>query len=189
MSLTPEEIDSLVQRVQRGESQPFWDVILQVQQEVRVFIAVLAPSSEMVEEILQATLLRAHAALPKYELRRTFVQWLKGIARNLLRQELHARARHLSMAGHTLDAIVAEECLKAPGTDAVEASEPDPALRECMERLSPHARALLDRRYGQGLPLSRIAQQFKKPADTICVTLHRIRETLRQCLAAKGARA
>jgi RNA polymerase sigma-70 factor (ECF subfamily) len=145
----------------------------------------LSPSTELVEEILQATLLRAHDALPTYELRGTFVQWLKGIARNLLRQELRARARHLSMAGRTLDALIADDCLS--GLDAT--SEPDPALRECMERLSPHARALLDRRYGQGLPLSRIAQQFKKPADTICVTLHRIRETLRQCLAAKGAGA
>ncbi len=189
MSLTAEEIDSLVERVQRGDKQAFWDVILQVQQEVRLFIAVVAPSSELVEEILQSTLLRAHDILPKYELRRTFVQWLKGIARNLLRQELHARARHLSMAGSTLEAIVAEACLGDAETPAIEAAEPDPALRECMDRLSPHARDLLERRYRRGLPLNKIAQQFKKPADTICVTLHRIRETLRQCLAAKGSHA
>jgi RNA polymerase sigma-70 factor (ECF subfamily) len=58
-----------------------------------------------------------------------------------------------------------------------------------MDRLSPHARELLDRRYGQGLPINRLAQQFKKSADSIGVTLFRIRETLRQCLAAKGAGA
>jgi len=189
VSLTAEEIDSLVERAQRGEQQPFWDLILQVQQEVRLFIAVLSPSSELVEEILQATLLKAYDILPKYELRRTFVQWLKGIARNLLRQELHSRGRHLSMASRTLEAVVAEACMADLETPAIEASEPDAALRECMDRLAPHARELLDRRYGQGLPLNRIAQQFKKPADTICVTLHRIRETLRQCLSAKGANA
>ena len=184
VSLSAEEIDRIVERAQRGEKQAFWDLILQVQQEVRVFIAVLAPSSELVEEVLQATLLRAHDILPKYELRRTFVQWLKGIARNLLRQELQGRARHLSMAGQTLEAIVAEACLAD-----VETAEPDPALRECMDRLAPHARELLDRRYGRNLSLGQLAQQFKKPADTIGVTLHRIRETLRQCLAAKGANA
>lgn len=188
MDLTPEEIDGLVERAQRGEQQAFWDLVLQVQQDVRLFIAVLAPSSELVEEILQATLLKAHDILPKYELRRTFIQWLKGIARNLLRQELHSRSRHLSMASQTLEAVVAEACLGEIDT-APEAPEPDAALRECMDRLAPHARELIDRRYGQGLPLNRLAQQFKKPADTICVTLHRIRETLRQCLAAKGANA
>ena len=189
MSLTPEEIDGLVERAQRGEQQPFWDLILQVQQDVRVFISILAPSSELVEEILQATLLKAFDILPKYELRGTFVQWLKGIARNLLRQELHSRGRHLSMAGRTLEALVAEACMTDLEKPAIEASEPDAALRECMDRLAPHARELIDRRYGQGLPLNRIAQQFKKPADTICVTLHRIRETLRQCLSAKGSNA
>ena len=189
MSLTAEEIDSLVERAQRGERQPFWDLILQVQQDLRLFIAVQSPSSELVEEILQATLLKAYDILPKYELRRTFVQWLKGIARNLLRQELHSRRRHLSMAGQTLEAVVAEACVADLETPAIEAAEPDAALRECMDRLAPHARELLDRRYGQGIPLNRIAQQFKKPADTICVTLHRIRETLRECLAAKGTNA
>jgi len=189
VNLTPEEIDGLVERAQRGEQQAFWDLILHVQQDVRVFIAVVAPSSELVEEILQTTLLRAYDALPKYELRRTFVQWLKGIARNLLKQELHARARHLSMANHTLEAIVAESCLTDLETPAIEAAEPDAALRDCMDRLAPHARELLDRRYGQGVTLNRLAQQFKTPADTLCVTLHRIREILRQCLAAKGAHA
>lgn len=187
MSLTPEDIDRLIARVQGGEKQPFWDVLLQVQQELRVFIAVRAPSADLVEEILQSTVLRAHDALPRYELRGTFVQWLKGIARNLLLQELRARARHLSMAGPTLEAVVAEACLG--DLDAADVPGPDPALRECMDRLSPSARDLLDRRYGRGLSLNRIAQQLRKPADGLCVTLHRIREALRQCLAAKEAGA
>src|SRR5262245_35693651 len=125
VGLTAEEIDALVERAQRGEQQPFWDLILQVQQDVRLFIAVLSPSTELVEEILQATFLKAYDILPKYELRRTFVQWLKGIARNLLRQELHSRGRHLSMASNTLEAVVAEACLGEVDAAVVDASEPD----------------------------------------------------------------
>lgn len=186
MSLSAEDIDGLVLRVQKGEKEPFWDLILEIQQDLRLFIAVLAPTGELVEEILQTTFLRCHDVIHKYEPRRTFLQWVKGIARNLLREELRARSRHLSMAGNKLEALVADACLDdLGGTPA----EDDPALRECLESLPPHSRELLERRYRQNLPLNRMAQQFKRPADSLAVTLYRIRETLRQCLQAKGAQA
>jgi hypothetical protein len=41
--MTTEEIDRLVARAQRGEKQAFWDLILEVQQDVRLFIAVVSP--------------------------------------------------------------------------------------------------------------------------------------------------
>ena len=184
MSLNADEIDRLVRRVQQGEQEPFWDLVLHVQQDLRLFIAVLSPSSELVEEILQSSFLRAYDNLQRYEPRGLFLQWIKGIARNILREELRARSRHLSLAGNRLEAMVAEACLAD-----VETAESEPGMQECLGRLSPHSRQLLDRRYAENLPLSRIAQQFKKPAESIAVTLCRIRETLRQCLEAKGARA
>jgi RNA polymerase sigma-70 factor, ECF subfamily len=189
MALTAEEIDGLVVRVQGGDRQAFWDLILQVQQDLRVLLSVLAPSTDLVEEILQATFLRCHDILPKYEPRGTFRQWLKGIARNLLHEELRARARLRSASGNPLEAIVAEACLGSVEDSSTDVPEKDPALRECMDRLPPHSRQLLERRYAQNLPLNRIAQQFKKPAEGIAVALFRIREALRQCLEAKGARA
>lgn len=184
MSLNADEIDRLVQRVQKGDQEPFWDLLLHVQQEVRLFIAVLSPSTELVEEILQSTFVRAYESIRKYEPRGLFLQWIKGIARNLLREELRARARHLALSGEKLESIVAEACLKD-----VDAAEPETGLQECIDRLAPHSRELLERRYAANLPLARLAQQFKKPADSIAVTLCRIRESLRQCLEAKGARA
>jgi RNA polymerase sigma-70 factor (ECF subfamily) len=179
-----EEIDRLVRRVQTGEQEPFWDLILHVQQDVRLFIAVLSPSTELVEEILQSTFVRAYDGIRKYEPRGLFLQWIKGIARNILREELRARARHLAIAGNAVETMVAEDCLQD-----VDAREPEPGLQDCIDRLAPHSRELLERRYGANLSLNKLAQQFKKPADSIAVTLCRIRESLRQCLEARGARA
>jgi RNA polymerase sigma-70 factor, ECF subfamily len=183
--MNADELDRLVQRVQKGEQEPFWDLLLHVQQDLRLFIAVLAPSTELVEEILQATFLRCYDILPKYEPRGLFLQWIKGIARNLLREELRARSRHLAMTGDRLETMVADACLQ----DAAEAAEPEPGLQDCLERLAPHSRQLLERRYRENLPLNRIAQQFKKPAESVAVSLYRIRESLRQCLEAKGMQA
>lgn len=182
--MNAEDIDRLVRRVQKGEQESFWDLILHVQQDVRLFIAVLSPSTELVEEILQSTFVRAYDSLQKYEARGLFLQWIKGIARNILREELRARSRHLAMTGDALEAMVGDACLQD-----VESAEPEPRLQECIDRLAPHSRELLERRYGANVPLNRLAQQFRKPADSIAVTLCRIRASLRECLEAKGARA
>jgi RNA polymerase sigma-70 factor (ECF subfamily) len=189
MAMTPEEIDDRVVRFQRGDREAFWELVLKLQQELRSFIAVLAPSPDLVEEILQATFVRTHGIIGKYEPRRTFLPWLKGIARNLLQEELRARARHSRVEGDTLQALLAEDCLADAEAGREGAISEETHLKECIGRVSPVSRQLLEHRYVERLSLKQIAQRVRKPAAAIGVALFRIREVLRRCLEAKGVHA
>lgn len=66
------------------------------------------------------------------------------------------------------------------------------ALNECLERLSPYARKLIETRYVQGKRGNNLAVALKRSINTVYVALSRVHETLRECikrrLTAEGGR-
>ncbi len=180
-------LDALAVRAQAGEGVAFDELLLATQKEVRLFLAVRSPDAELVGEIVQAAFVTAFHRLGDYQPRGTFTSWLKGIGHNLLRAELRRRLRHQSTDTDALDVLMcrvraAEIEAEDPTVVASVAGEWLAHLERCLERLSPRARALIDRRYRLAEPINRMAQQFKQPAGAIASALHRIRVTLRKCL-------
>jgi len=57
-------------------------------------------------------------------------------------------------------------------------------LQACLERMPPRSRAMVERRYAQGVPLAVLAQQFKQSVEALASLLQRIRRSLRQCVEA-----
>jgi RNA polymerase sigma-70 factor (ECF subfamily) len=176
-------LDAVVARAQGGDRAAFHTVVMETQQAVRVTLAWRAPSADVVEEVLQATFVMAFQRLESYRLEGTFIPWLRGIARNLLAQELHGRRRHVELNGDLLDRALLAPLPSSADEDEVAANA---ALHACLDQLAPRARLLVERRYASDLPLAVIAQQFKQKANTLAATLMRIRTELRDCLAAKG---
>ncbi|MBA3709092.1 MAG: sigma-70 family RNA polymerase sigma factor [Planctomycetes bacterium] len=186
--MSPDEIDGVVRRIQGGDRAPFGDLIVEIQRDLRIFVAAHAPSADVVEEIMQASFVTAFESIADYDPRGTFGPWLKGIARNLLRRELHERRRQGRRSGDILDRAVADQCL----IDLEEREESDgemAKLRECLAALPSRQRELIERRYSQQLPLNVLAQQFKRNAAHLSVLLYRIRGILRACLEGKGLEA
>ena len=65
---------------------------------------------------------------------------------------------------------------------SIESSLMVDALRSCMKQLTPHARQLIQLRYGQGITSSSIAQQLSRPLNTIYVAMTRIHKQLGECI-------
>lgn len=181
--MEPAELDTLAVRAQGGDREAFRELVIATQIAVRVAIAWRVRSQDLVEEVLQETFVVAYQQLPTYHPGGTFVPWLKGIARHLLSKELRARRRQVALEGDLVERILA-------GSD----DEPDPedearaatALHECLAALAPRARLLINRRYGEDLPLATLARQFKQKATTLATILMRIRACLQDCLRGKG---
>lgn len=176
----PGEIDALVRLVQGGERKAFTELFMILQQEVRVFISAHASSPDMVDEVLQATFVACYQSIRCYEPRGTFLSWLKGIARNLLLKELRERAKYAAVRGDVLEQIVQGSSLRS-----LEADEAGPAekLQGCLEKLPPHSRELLQERYAGRRSVADLARSQGKSPSWLAVTLFRIREALRACLA------
>ena len=183
IDLTPTDIDALVALAKTGDRDAFHTLVLALQNEIRLFVAARTSALDLVEESVQGAFVTAWERLVDYELRGTFVSWLKGIARNRLHEQLRQRSRLGAAAG--LDALVAQSAEDADSTDAAGAARHELVrLRACLDLLPPRSRTMVERRYAQEVPLAVLAQQFKQSAEALASLLQRVRRTLRACVEA-----
>lgn len=187
--MEPPEIDALAARARAGDHAAFDALVVAVADDLRIFLAARCPSLSLVEEVLQAALVAAFESLPSYRSGGTFLPWLKGIARHLLLKELRQRARHLALEGDALEAALVAGSVELLGPDDDDPGRQRADLEDCLGRLTPRARALLERHHVHGLPLARLARQFKQTTFAIASALKRIRQSVRACVESRGARA
>jgi RNA polymerase sigma-70 factor, ECF subfamily len=180
--LDPGQLDALVVSAQGGDRQAFSRVVVEVYPQLAGFLAFHAPTPELMDEILQATLVAAFQQLADYEPRGTFAGWLKGIARNLLRRELSRRARLQGTDRDVIEALLADAALQQPEESDDEARlDLLTRLRGCLEKLSPRMRLIAERRFVEDVPLNVLAQQFKQTRASVAKIIFTVRRDLRSC--------
>jgi len=184
--MTDTELDELVKRVQDGNPDAFGEVVFAVRKELRIFLSAHASSIDMIEEVLQSTLVVCYENIAKYELRGTFLCWIKGISRNLLLKELKARSRYVAPDEDVLDRIVIQSALvSAQAQDREEARVE--RLRDCLASLPDESRNLIQQRYFNRLSVRDLARVMNRTETWTAVTLFRIRDILRDCMAKEVA--
>lgn len=137
-------------------------------------------SADLAEDAFQETFLVVHRRLADFRRDGDFHAWVRGIARNVVRQvaRRHDRLRLLPADGlvdlidRTLDEAEADR--EPAGVDA---------LRRCIERLGEPQRRLLQLRYAQNHPMEAIARELGRSAGAVQVALSRLRSALAGCLA------
>ena len=180
------EIDAIVARVQAGDREAFAELVFEVRRELRIFLSAHATSIDMVEEVLQATLVECYENIRRYELRSTFLPWIKGIGRNLLRREIAARARCVATEGDQLERILLETALADDDADADRQQELVERLHACLEKLPEAWRKMIERRYFDRLSIRELARSMDRTETWAAVNLFRIRDALRACMAGEG---
>jgi len=187
---TPEALDKIVVRVQKGDQKGMEEIILQLQGELRLFIAARADTLDMVEDVLQSTFVICFRKLDTYEPRGTFLAWLKGIAKNRLLQELKERSRYVALEGTELEGLVTTHRLEAIEQETEQETEHELAkMLECVERLPARTREMVMRRYRDRTPIKKLARQFKQKAGAVAALLTRARRSIRLCMESNGASA
>ena len=175
------ELDQLVERVQNGDRDAFGEVVFAIRKELRIFLSAHACSIDMVEEVLQQTLVVCYENITKYERRGTFLSWTKGIARNLMLKELKARSRFVAPGEDELDRIVL-----AAAMNSVEAEDREEAyvehLRHCLTKLPEESRQLIQQRYFNQLSIRELASLNHRTETWVAVALFRVRDILRDCM-------
>jgi RNA polymerase sigma-70 factor (ECF subfamily) len=185
--MNPEILDGLVRRVQQGERTAFVELFRACHREVRIFISAHAPSVDVVDEVLQAAFVTCYEQLGNYQLRGTFLSWLKGIARNTLLKELRDRARYATALHDHLDEVLTCRAIRS-AESGDETADHIARLRECLARLPAQQRALIDRRYADGVRLDGLAREFDRSENWVAVNLFRIRKALQVCLERREGR-
>lgn len=175
------ELDHMVEQVQNGDRDAFTEVVYAIRKELRIFLSAHACSIDMVEEVLQHTLVVCYENIAKYERRGTFLSWTKGIARNLMLKELKARSRYVAPGEDELDRIVLEAAMHS-----VQAQDREEAyvehLRHCLTKLPEESRHLIQQRYFSKLSIRQLAKLNQRTETWVAVALFRVRDILRDCM-------
>lgn len=136
------------------------------------------------EDIAQEVAVAATRQYDRAQHDRPFMPWVFGIARNQVAMHLRTKYRQ-----HVLfDSAVVDEIEAAFVRVSPEVSDRRSALAECLEQLSPKARQLVELRYTQGTKPQQIAAKLGTTANTVSVSLSRIRKTLGDCVSRRLAR-
>ena len=173
------QLDGWARAAAGGDQQAFTELVRALHRPVRRYLAARAASVAMVEELLQDTFVAAWEGLVRRQ-GGSVRSWVVAIAANLLRAELRRRARTRPSDLAALERWLAED------PAAAEADDRAALLARCLERLEPHARWLLERRYVDGLELAELATLTRRTENALAVGLHRLRAALRRC-AGEGA--
>ena len=157
----------------------FAGLVEEHQASLRVFVRSLGVEPDWVDDLAQDAFVVAYREMDSYDPERDFGKWLRGIARNLVRNELrkqgrHRRILHEGLSQHLVEFAEKEE----PQFDVGQVS----ALRDCVEQLPNRSRELVHSRYYEGWNASILADKFEMKAATIRQTLLRIRRQLYQCI-------
>ena len=157
----------------------FAGLVEEHQASLRVFVRTLGAEPDWVDDLAQDAFVVAYREMDSYDPGRDFGKWLRGIARNLVRNELrkqgrHRRILHQGLSQHLLEFSEQEE-------DQFEVGHVS-ALRDCVEQLPGKSRELVHSRYYEGWNASILADKFEMKAATIRQTLLRIRRQLYQCI-------
>ncbi|MBA3684570.1 MAG: sigma-70 family RNA polymerase sigma factor [Planctomycetes bacterium] len=177
-----DDIDALVMRAQNGERDAFTTLVERCEREVRAFAAARAPDLELAEEVVQAAFVVCYERISDYQPRGTFLPWLKGIARNRLREELRDRQRRRGSDPDSLDLVLIEDSIERLERDAPTASEDVGRLRCCLDKLPPRSRTLFLRRYQDEQPIATLARDFKQNTAALAKALYRMMMSVRECM-------
>lgn len=179
-------IEQLVLESQKGSHRAFRDLVLATQTGLRMYLCAVGCPAGLVEEVMQASYVTCYEKIGQCHSPEAFRAWLKTIARKHLHQELLAQKRLCEMNDDQLGRIVCDAMSKQ--SESVDETAMI-ALRDCVKKLAPQARDMIECRYFTRLKPATIAERLNRTEVWVRVTLCRIRQTLRQCIETAGVDA
>jgi RNA polymerase sigma-70 factor (ECF subfamily) len=170
-----------------GPSPEFLLLLTSHQSTLYAAITALIGGLDKAQDILQETNIVLLQKAGEYDPARPFAPWALAFARYQVLAWRKRQSRDRLVLDDELFTAVAERV-------AGERAWPGPrldALENCLNKLPPESRKLVDARYVRGDPVQDIAARLDRSVNAVSVTLFRIRKALLDCvratLAAEGA--
>lgn len=162
-------------------SEVYIQQMLAVQPQLHAYILALVLDASAADDVLQNTNLALCRKSDKFAEGTCFRSWAFSIAKIECFAYWRTRSRE-RFAAHDqmLDAIADQAQASIAETDELRQ-----ALRDCLSKLEPRQRQMLESRYEPGGSLKQVASIVGRPAASVSQTLYRIRQGLLNCVQAK----
>jgi RNA polymerase sigma-70 factor, ECF subfamily len=160
----------------------FLRLFLACERDVFRSVAVLVPSVDDADEIVQQTAVALWEKFEQYDPQQPFAPWACGFAVNIARQWMARRQRWKSV----LEGNLTNDLLRRRSELRPVLNERLVNLERCIERLPDEQRRMLEQYYFRRMPIDSIAHEFRRSVDAVYKSLQRIRRSLRGCMERTG---
>jgi len=184
--------DTLMVRVQEGDSRAFDELVARYQGPLLGFFYRNIRDRQLSEDFAQETLLRVYNQAWDYLPTGRFRGWIYRIAHNLLvdniRRQSHDALVHAYTGNHDggMEAVSRIAAHFVPPEDVAHQRELARIVDELLKELPDEQRLTFTMHYFSGLPLSEVAVAMETSLPTCKSRLRLGREKLRQKLRARG---
>lgn len=165
-----------------AETERFEKQVLEHHVRIRAFVRSLGVDPDWVDDIAQEAFIKAYRDWASYDPARDFGRWIRGIAANIVRNEIRKKAGRERLLRENLTELLIPSREESDDRDEPLKIE---AVRECIEKLSPAQRDLVQGRYRDGLTAPELAEKIQKSAANVRQMLVRIRSRVRACVEQK----
>jgi RNA polymerase sigma-70 factor (ECF subfamily) len=152
----------------------------QHEREIYAFILCLLPNWADADDVLQETSVRLWEEFDKYRDGSDFAAWARTVARFQVLTYRKRRGRRREQFADTFIELVADRSTEQAATGVEPAR--NAAQEKCLQRLPEHNRALLSAYYEPGAVVRDVAVRVGRTAESLKVTVFRIRRALHQCI-------
>lgn len=159
-------------------------LVLEHHVRVRAFIRSLGVDPDWVDDIAQEAFMTAYRRWDLFDTSRDFGRWVRGIAANIVRNEIRKQARRQRILHSGLTDVLLS--LHGQSEERVEPLAID-AIRACLSELNPSSLRIIQGRYRDGLSAPELARRHGKSAANIRQRLLRIRRQIRACVELRVA--
>lgn len=175
--------NEIVVQILEGDLQAFRHIVRRYQADVLMIANAMMRDRDYVSDIVQKVFIKTFQNLDKFDGDQSFRLWIKGIARNTVRDELRKKYRYRGRIERYAKEM--EQRLAGNGSDLF-SDEARDALEDCIGRLEQDSARAIRMHYDERRKTDEIAEILGRSGGAIRVLIHRARASLRDCLVGKG---
>jgi len=161
------------------KSRQFEPLVLEHHIRVRAFVRTLGVDPDWVDDVAQEAFLKAYQDWDSFDQSRDFGKWLRGIAANIVRNEVRKQSRRKRLLNSDLAQML---LIRQDREQSASKHLPIEVLKICLKKLNTTNREIIKSRYQDGLSAPDLAEKFEKSSANIRQLLVRIRRQIRLCV-------
>lgn len=146
---------------------------------VIAYIRAIVGDHHLAEDVFQDVSMLALKSREQIESPEHLMKWLRTAARHKAINKVRDESKHAVVLD---DELLASMDRKWGAYDQLASNDLTDALHECLNKLSPYARRLVDLRYTEGLTGKKLADVLNRKVQTVYVALTRVHRALSNCI-------
>jgi RNA polymerase sigma-70 factor, ECF subfamily len=160
-------------------------LVLEHQARLRAYVCSRTGDRELADDIVQDVFMIAYRKIDTLDLTTSLFPWLVSVARSQISQRWRSKD-HAVAIDEVADFINRKLSNEYNADEAPKFETQFDRLRKCVERLPAKLRSLVDMIYRDDLSCDEASVALGMNCNTVRVTLHRARKTLRDCVQSKA---